>query len=46
MDLISFPNYHNYLKLMVDGVVARPFSATTCLSISCGSCSEREQTAP
>ena len=29
LDLINLPNYHIYLKLMVDGVVSRPFSATT-----------------
>src|SRR5438034_8244388 len=29
MDLISLPNYHVYLKLMIDGVVSRPFSAKT-----------------
>lgn len=28
-DLIGLPNYHIYLKLMVDGVVSRPFSAET-----------------
>ena len=28
-DLVNLPNYHIYLKLMVDGVVSRPFSATT-----------------
>jgi hypothetical protein len=28
-DLIHLPNYSVYLKLMVDGVVTRPFSATT-----------------
>ena len=27
MDLISLPNYHVYVKLMIDGVVSRPFSA-------------------
>lgn len=26
-DLINLPNYHIYLKLMIDGVVSRPFSA-------------------
>jgi hypothetical protein len=29
VDLINLPNYHIYLKLMVDGVVSRPFSAVT-----------------
>jgi hypothetical protein len=29
VDLVNLPNYHIYLKLMVDGVVSRPFSATT-----------------
>jgi hypothetical protein len=28
-DLINLPNYHIYLKLMVDGAVSRPFSART-----------------
>jgi hypothetical protein len=28
-DLISLPNYHIYLKLMIDGRVSRPFSAET-----------------
>ena len=28
-DLIGLPNYHIYLKLMVDGITSRPFSAVT-----------------
>lgn len=28
-DLINLPNYHIYLKLMVDGITSRPFSAVT-----------------
>ena len=28
-DLINLPNYHIYLKLMIDGVVSLPFSAVT-----------------
>ena len=28
-DLISLPNYHVYLKLMIQGRVSRPFSAET-----------------
>src|SRR2546426_884336 len=28
-DLIALPNYRIYLKLMIDGVVSKPFSATT-----------------
>lgn len=28
-DLISLPNYSAYLKLMIDGMPSRPFSATT-----------------
>lgn len=28
-DLVGFPNYHLYLKLMTDGVVSRRFSAET-----------------
>jgi hypothetical protein len=32
LDLISLPNYHVYLRLMVDGVVSKPFSAKTLAS--------------
>ena len=28
-DLISLPNYHIYLKLMIDGAVSKAFSAET-----------------
>jgi len=28
-DFVSLPNYHIYLKLMIDGVVSKPFSAVT-----------------
>jgi len=28
-DLIGLPNYHIYLKLMIEGAVSRPFSAVT-----------------
>jgi CxxC-x17-CxxC domain-containing protein len=28
-DIVNLPNYHVYLKLMVDGVTCRPFSADT-----------------
>lgn len=28
-DFVNLPNYHIYLKLMIDGVTSRPFSATT-----------------
>lgn len=28
-DIVNLPNYHIYIKLMVDGVTARPFSAIT-----------------
>jgi TraM recognition site of TraD and TraG len=28
-DLVSLPNYHIYLKLMIDGVASKPFSAVT-----------------
>lgn len=28
-DMVNLPNYHIYLKLMVDGVTSRPFSAVT-----------------
>jgi len=28
-DLIALPNYHIFLKLMIDGTPSRPFSATT-----------------
>jgi hypothetical protein len=30
-DLINLPNYHIYLKLMIDGVTSKPFSAITLL---------------
>jgi hypothetical protein len=30
-DLVSLPNYHVYLKLMIDGVASRSFSAETTL---------------
>ncbi len=33
-DLVSLPNYHIYLKLMVDGVTSAPFSATTLPPVS------------
>ncbi|MDP3963480.1 MAG: type IV secretion system DNA-binding domain-containing protein [bacterium] len=33
-DLVNLPNYHIYLKLMVDGVTSRPFSATTLPPVS------------
>jgi hypothetical protein len=32
-DLINLPNYSVYLKLMIDGVVSRPFSAETMLPL-------------
>ncbi len=28
-DLVNLPNYHVYLKLMIDGITSRPFSAST-----------------
>lgn len=28
-DMVNLPNYHIYLKLMIDGVTSRPFSAQT-----------------
>lgn len=30
-NLTALPNYHMYLKLMIDGTPSRPFSAITCL---------------
>jgi type IV secretory pathway TraG/TraD family ATPase VirD4 len=36
IDLMSLPNYHIYLKLMVGGAVSRPFSAETLSSNSSG----------
>ena len=30
-DLMSLPNFHIYLRLMIDGVVSKPFSARTIL---------------
>ncbi len=32
-DLVNLPKYHIYLKLMIDGVASRPFSAKTLLPI-------------
>ncbi len=29
LDLVNLPNYNIYIKLMIDGVTSRPFSATT-----------------
>jgi len=29
IDLINLPNYHIYLRLMIDGVVSQPFSGET-----------------
>ena len=29
IDLMNLPNYHIYLKLLIDGVVSQPFSAET-----------------
>lgn len=29
LDLLGLPNYHIYLKLMIEGKVSRPFSAET-----------------
>ncbi|MFA7000153.1 MAG: type IV secretion system DNA-binding domain-containing protein [Candidatus Paceibacterota bacterium] len=29
LDLVNLPNYHVYIKLMIDGVTSRPFSAVT-----------------
>lgn len=28
-DLVNLPNYHIYLKLMIDGHISKPFSAET-----------------
>jgi len=33
VDLTSLPNYHIYLKLMIDGALSRPFSAATVLPL-------------
>jgi len=33
LDLVGLPNYHIYLKLMIDGKVSRPFSAETIVGI-------------
>src|SRR3990167_3220339 len=32
-DLVNLPNYHIYLRLMIDGVTSRPFSAKTLPSL-------------
>jgi hypothetical protein len=29
LDLMNLPNHHIYLRLMIDGMPSRPFSATT-----------------
>lgn len=29
VDLLNLPNHHIYLKLMIDGMPSRPFSAVT-----------------
>lgn len=34
-DLLALPNYHIYLKLMIDGTPSAPFSATTLLAQEC-----------
>jgi hypothetical protein len=33
-DLVNLPNYHIYLKLMIDGVASKPFSAITLPALS------------
>jgi hypothetical protein len=33
LDLVGLPNYHIYLRLMVDGAVSKPFSAKTIGSV-------------
>ena len=33
-DLVNLPNYHVYLKLMIDGIVSKPFSARTLSSLT------------
>lgn len=33
VDLVGLPNHHIYLRLMIDGQVSRPFSATTLRNI-------------
>jgi hypothetical protein len=33
LDLTTLPNYHVYLKVMVDGEVTRPFSAETLMPL-------------
>lgn len=37
-DLLSLPNYHIYLKLMIDGTPSKPFSATTMPPIASRDC--------
>ena len=32
VDLLNLPNYHIYLKLMIDGQISPPFSATTLMA--------------
>ena len=42
-DIVNLPNYHAYIKLMVDGVTARPFSATTIPPLNVDSTAVREE---
>jgi hypothetical protein len=32
IDLLNLPNYHIYIKLMIDGTPTQPFSATTLMT--------------
>jgi type IV secretory pathway TraG/TraD family ATPase VirD4 len=35
-DLLNLPSYHIYLKLVIDGITSRPFSAVTLPPFECG----------
>ena len=42
-DLVNLDNYNVYLKMMIDGVSSRPFSATTLPPIDTGMTNQREK---
>lgn len=43
-DIVNLPNYHIYLKLMVNGVTSRPFSAMTLPPFSLTTLAENKET--
>ncbi len=42
-DLVNLDNYHIYLKMMIDGVSCRPFSALTLPPMDVGATNQREK---